>query len=145
MAPSLERCVDDRLATFRRSDAVGVGDSLASSANDLLRGCAGGIASGAITRHQATKIVHNDKRSERLRRSSAYSPPSPCRCRYDGDLLIETCLVPHIGELSIRVGYRSTTARGSRRSAVVDSRVKNQGDVAQAAIGSGDPLSKARC
>ena len=73
----------------------------------------------------------------RARREAARTPrPAPCRCRYDGDLLIETCLVHHIGQLSIEVDIEERLREKPTRCCCRH-RVKNQGDVAPPAIGSG--------
>ena len=75
--PGVEGGVDDRLATFRRGDAVGVGDRLAAAVLDLLRGVIGGITARPIPGDRAAEVVHHDAGAALRREEARTLCPAP--------------------------------------------------------------------
>ncbi len=104
-APRVERGVDDRLAAFRRCDAVGVGDRFPAVVLDLLRGVVGGIAARSIAGHRAAEVVDDDACAAfgEKQRVLPAEPPA-CSCD-DGDPVVESQFAHQIGHSSRGCAY----------------------------------------
>ena len=87
--PAVEGGVDDRLATFRGGDTVGVGDGLSAAVLDLLHGVIGGIAARSIPGDRAAEVVDDDACSA-LGEQERVLPAQPPACAGDdGDMTVE--------------------------------------------------------